>query len=176
MSDYYKILGIPVNATEEQIKSAYRKKAKQFHPDVSQSRGSNIRFQLLSEAYRTLIHRDKRRKYDVKLKYGIETRSRHREREHYKRYGTSTGQKPGTSYHYSFFRSKKKLKKDKKTIFFDNTLFGFMLMIGAYALLYSISELLSGNWDSVENGIQGLIFSVSYLILLVYGWILYKKG
>jgi len=174
MNDYYKILGVPVNATEEQIKMAYREKAKKFHPDVSQVRGSNIRFQLLGEAYQTLIHKDKRIRYDIKLKYGIETRIQ--DREHYKRYGTSGRQRPGTSYHYNFFKSKKKLKQDKRIIFFDNALFSIILMIGVFILLYSISELLSGNWDSVENGIHGLLFSVSYLILLVYGWMLYKKN
>lgn len=173
MNDYYKILGVPVNATEEQIKRAYREKAKQYHPDVSHARGSNIRFQLLGEAYQTLIHKDKRRRYDIKLKYGIETRIQ--DREHYKRYGTSGRQRPGTSYHYNFFRSKRKLKQHKKTIFLDNILFSIMLMIGAFAFLYSISEIISGSFSSVENGIHVLIFSVSYSILLVYGWVLYKK-
>lgn len=176
MNNYYKILGVPVNATEEHIKRAYREKAKQFHPDVSQARGSNIRFQLLGEAYQTLIHKEKRRRYNLKLKYGIETRIQHRDREHYKRYGTSDKQRPGTSYHYNFFKSKKKRKQDKKIIYLDNILFGIMLMIGAFALLYSISELLSDSWASVENGTHVLIFSLSYSILLVYGWVLYKKN
>lgn len=173
MNNYYKILGVPVNATEEQIKRAYRERAKLLHPDVSRARGSNIRFQLLGEAYQTLIHKDKRRRYDIKFKYGIDTRIR--DREHYKRYGTSGRQRPGTSYHYNFFRSKRKLKQDKKTIYFDNILFGIMIVIGVFAFLYSISELLVGNWNSVDNGIHGLIFSVSYLFILVYGWVLYKK-
>lgn len=175
MNNYYKILGVPVNATEEHIKRAYREKAKQFHPDVSHVRGSNIRFQLLGEAYQTLIHKDKRRRYDIKLKYGIETRIQDRDKEHYKRYGTSGRQRPGTSYHYNFFRSKRKLKKDKKTIILDNALFSIMVIIGAFAFLYSISEILSGGFASVENGIHVLIFSVSFLIILIYGWILYKK-
>ena len=173
MNNYYNILGVPVNATEEQIKRAYRDKAKRFHPDVSQVRGSNIRFQLLGEAYQTLIHKDKRKRYDIKLKYGIETRIQ--DREHYKRYGTSGRQRPGTSYHYNFFRSKRKLQQEKKTIVLDNILFSIMLIIGAYAFIYSISELIAGNWDSMDNGIHGLIFSVSYLFILVYGWVLYKK-
>ena len=113
MNNYYKILGVPVNATEEQIKKAYREKAKQFHPDVSQARDPNIRFQLLGEAYQTLIHKDKRRRYDIKLKYGIETRIRHRDREHYKRYGTSNRPRPGTSYHYNFFKSKRDRKSTR---------------------------------------------------------------
>jgi len=176
MSDYYKILGVPVNATEEQIKRAYRVKAKQYHPDVSQSSGSNIRFQLLSEAYQTLVHRDKRRRYDVKLKYGVDTRIRQRKREHYKRYGTSYTKRPGTSFHYSVFRSKKIQKKDKKTIFIENTLFSVMMVIGAFALFFSISDLLAGTWDSIKKGIQGLVFCLIYLVLLIYGWLLYKKG
>ena len=50
-----------------------------------------------------------------------------------------------------------------------------MLIIGAFALLFSISDMLSDSINKVENGIQGLAFSVIYLFLLVYGWILYKR-
>src|SRR3972149_6077767 len=108
MNNYYKILGVHINASEEQIKRAYREKAKLYHPDVSQSPDSNIRFQLLGEAYQTLIHPDRRRKYDLKLKYGNQTGNQLRDREFYKRYGTSNSVKFGTSYHYNFFRSKKR--------------------------------------------------------------------
>ena len=141
MNNYYKILGVPVSATKEQIKRAYREKAKQYHPDVSQVRGSNIRFQLLGEAYQTLIHKDKREKYDIKLKYGIETKIKDRDREHYKRYGTSS-KRPGTSFHYTFFKSKRKQKQDKKSIIFDNALFGIMMLVGGLSFFIQFQNFL----------------------------------
>lgn len=60
---YYDILSIPRNATTEEIKAAYYKKAKDCHPDIS--RGSAAEFQRLTEAYETLNDSVKRRAYDT---------------------------------------------------------------------------------------------------------------
>lgn len=62
MKDYYKILGIERTATEADIKKAYRKLAKQYHPDSST--GDEAKFKEISEAYETLNDKDKRQKYD----------------------------------------------------------------------------------------------------------------
>jgi hypothetical protein len=68
VTDYYKILGIRRNATSADIKSAYRKLARQHHPDVNQDSESAARdFALLSKAYRTLSDPDERSYYDNQL-------------------------------------------------------------------------------------------------------------
>jgi curved DNA-binding protein len=63
--DYYEILGIQKNATEEDIKKAYRKLARKLHPDLNPNeREANKKFQQLNEANEVLSDPEKRKKYD----------------------------------------------------------------------------------------------------------------
>jgi DnaJ-class molecular chaperone len=65
--DYYQILGVPKNAPEKDIKSAYRKLARKWHPDANPNnqKEAEEKFKELQEAYEVLGDSDKRRKYDV---------------------------------------------------------------------------------------------------------------
>jgi molecular chaperone DnaJ len=68
--DYYKILGISQNATEEEIKKSYRRVAMQYHPDRNPgNKESEEKFKAASEAYEVLRDPEKRQIYD---QYGIE--------------------------------------------------------------------------------------------------------
>ena len=62
--DYYKVLGVPRNASNEQIKEAFRKKAKLYHPDVNKDPTASEKFKELAKAYQTLSDTDERKKYD----------------------------------------------------------------------------------------------------------------
>jgi len=64
--DYYQILGVPKNATSEQIKKAYRKLAMQYHPDRNPGREkwANEKFKEINEAFSVLGDPEKRRQYD----------------------------------------------------------------------------------------------------------------
>lgn len=62
---YYRILGIAVNATEGEIKAAYRVRAKQAHPDKNPGRDTKLEFQLVAEAYGVLGDPVKRAQYDA---------------------------------------------------------------------------------------------------------------
>lgn len=62
--DYYEILGVPRTATAEDIKSAFRRLARQYHPDVNKADGAEEQFKELNEAYAILGDVEKRAAYD----------------------------------------------------------------------------------------------------------------
>lgn len=62
--DFYSILGLPKNASEADVKTAYKKLAKQWHPDVNKSPEATEKFKELSEAYSILSDPQKRQTYD----------------------------------------------------------------------------------------------------------------
>src|SRR5690348_3116651 len=63
-ADYYKVLGVDKKASQEDIKKAYRKLARKYHPDTNKDAGAEERFKQISEAYDVLGDEDKRKKYD----------------------------------------------------------------------------------------------------------------
>ena len=81
--DYYEILGVSRDATQADIKKAYKKLAKKHHPDVNKAEGSDETFKEISEAAAVLGNDDKR--------------------AHYDRYGTTEGQQFGQGFDFSNF-------------------------------------------------------------------------
>ncbi len=69
MSNYYEILGVSKDATQAEIKSAFRKKARELHPDVNKAPDAEEKFKELGKAYETLSNEEKRSLYD---RYGEE--------------------------------------------------------------------------------------------------------
>ncbi len=63
--DYYKTLGVKRNATDDEIKRAFRKKAREFHPDVNKSPEAETEFKRINEAYEVLKDKEKRQQYDL---------------------------------------------------------------------------------------------------------------
>jgi len=74
MKDYYQILGVSDNASQEEIKRAFRKLAFKYHPDTNPGNEKQVeeRFKEINEAYGVLGDKDKRQQYDFARKAGID--------------------------------------------------------------------------------------------------------
>jgi curved DNA-binding protein len=68
--DYYDILGVDATADDKTIKSAYRKMARKYHPDVSEESDAEDRFKDVAEAYEVLKNKEKRAEFDAIRQYG----------------------------------------------------------------------------------------------------------
>ena len=95
--DYYRLLGVRPDATVLLIKKAYRKLAKQYHPDVNHSPDAAERFREITEAYDTLTDPDRRRRYDRLHGFGHTTSGTDDGSSRYYRTRTSTGSANGNS-------------------------------------------------------------------------------
>jgi DnaJ-class molecular chaperone len=93
--DYYAILGVPKNAAEKDIKSAYRKLARKWHPDANPNnpKEAEEKFKDIQEAYEVLGDAEKRRKYDV---LGSDWQQAAREAEQQRSYRTAQSEDFGS--------------------------------------------------------------------------------
>ena len=73
--DYYEVLGVPRDASDEEIKRSYRRAAQRHHPDIDSSDGAEARFKELNEAYRILSDRQRRTAYDMFGHSGVDAAS-----------------------------------------------------------------------------------------------------
>lgn len=62
--DYYEVLGVQKGASKDEIKKAYRKLSKKYHPDINQEEGADAKFKEIAEAYEVLSDEDKKAQYD----------------------------------------------------------------------------------------------------------------
>lgn len=130
VSEYYNILDLPFNATLDEIKKAYRLKARQFHPDLNDSPDAKEKFILATEAYEFLVAnlgrlRTSEATYDQTM-------------EDWKRYRAETARRRARAYARSSYHKFRNTKFYKSTRILDATLIYFSLIISVLLIVYII--------------------------------------
>lgn len=164
LTNYYFILGIPYTATIDEIRKAYRLKAKLIHPDINSGANAKQKFQLLSEAYQILIDVEKRNAYDYKWKtrYGDSFHNRYNTTQH------TTGNnyyKAYTSQARYYNKSSQKIERSA----IDMYLFYFLVLVGILSVVMGTAQLFYREWKGIDS-LSGLVFGFWILYLLLTGW------
>jgi hypothetical protein len=167
--DFYKILDVPRDATQDEIKRAYRNKAKLVHPDVNSSPKANEVFAVVTEAYEVLTDEEKRYLHDLKLNYIDNLKNEAERKKQY--YGSSVKNDTYTNFHYdwnSFEKVAYKEKTDfdyyKKSPFFYNLFFASGMFIGFIIMIVSIVGTFKNYWP------------FPFILIAVPGFILIREG
>jgi curved DNA-binding protein CbpA len=168
--DYYKILEISRDASLDDIKRAYRSKAKIMHPDVNDSPKANEVFILINEAYEVLIDDRKRYLHDIKLNYSDAVKIDNQRKKHY--YGTSKGisrtdftTNRNKGYPNENYQVKKEEDYYNQSPFLYNSFFISGMFVGFLILIVTIMGTIEHYWPAPF----GLI-SLAGIALIRDGW------
>lgn len=168
MTTYYDILGIEENATERQIKSAYRTLVKMYHPDVNSDPGSHQRFIAVDKAYTILGDPEKRANYDRGLEYlrsrnkvkrGSDQKIKHesnREREayvHSERYKFNRAR---------VLRKRKREKEENQRFLRKFNKYGYIVSI--FSLVFALSFFF--DYYATHVGVREHVISKEFLYSL----------
>lgn len=173
--DYYKILEIPRTANLDEIKRAYRSKAKLVHPDVNNSAKANEVFAVVSEAYEVLTDGNKRYLHDIKLNHiDSEKINAERKRQYYgssvKNDSFTNKNNPDFHYDWNSFNSytyKEKTDADyyRRSPFLYNLFFTSGMLLGFMILTVTVVGTIYNYWP-----LPFALIGVSGVILIREGW------
>jgi len=173
--DYYKILEIPRDASIEEIKRAYRNKAKVVHPDINNSPKANEVFVVVKEAYETLIDKRKRNLHDVQLKMTDSVKADAERKKQY--YGSSKKNNSYTNFNYY----ETNLRYDHKNSFtksnFKSDEFYYRLSPVIYNMLFICGMFLG--FIIVIVTVVGTFndyWPKPFILISVLGFILIRQG
>jgi hypothetical protein len=130
LTDYYEILGLPANSTIEEIKKAYRRKARLYHPDINPSADAKDQFISITEAYEFLITNHEKIKSD--------DQAYHQAMEDWRKYRQDRSRKKATKYAHTSYEKFKNTKFYKTTRILDGTAIVFSLVISILVVIYTI--------------------------------------
>lgn len=130
LTDYYEILGLPVDSSLEEIKKAYRKKARLYHPDVNPSSSAKDLFISVTEAYEFLIVNHEKIKSD--------DQAYRKAMEDWRKYRQDRSRKRATAYARTSYATFKNTRFYKTTRIFDGTTIIFSFVISIMVLTYTV--------------------------------------
>ncbi len=180
--DYYKILEIPRNASLDDIKRAYRSKAKKIHPDINNSPKANEIFIVVNEAYEILTNDRKRYLHDLKLNYADTAKIDSGRKKQYYRTYSKTGTSANAS-HSNFNKNWNNSEKEgyklkttehyyiKSSIIY-NLFFISCMLSGFLILIVTVTGTIRNYWPA-----PFVLISIGGIVLIRDGWkgILGKK-
>lgn len=163
VKDYYDLLDLPFNSSSEDIKKAYRKKARIYHPDINPAPDAKDKFISVTEAYEFLIA------YHEKLRTDDQTFDQ--AMEDWRKYRQDRSRKRATVYAKTSYSTFKNTQFYKTTRIFDGTTIIFSFIISIMVLIYTIYGYLY----RLHNPIPGLekpsVFA--FVMLLILGMVFF---
>ncbi len=161
--EYYKVLGLPFNSTMDEIKRAYRNKARLYHPDVNPSPEAAELFIKSTEAYEFLINNHDRLKSDEE--------SFDEAMEEWRKYRQTRAQRRAAAYARTSYKKFRNTKLYKTTRIFDVTTIIFSLLISIFVLVYTVL----GYIYRLKHPIPGLENPsvATFILLLLLGMVLF---
>jgi hypothetical protein len=163
LTDYYEILGIPVNSSIDEIKKAYRLKARQYHPDINPDPDAKDRFICVTEAYEFLIVNHNKIKTDDK--------AYQQAMEDWRKYRQDRSRTKATVYARASYVTFKKTKFYKTTRIFDGTTIIFSFIISVLVLTYTIYGYIFRLRHPVAGLDKPSVFA--FIMLLALGMIFF---
>ena len=130
VTDYYEILGLPVNSSIEEIKKAYRKQARLYHPDVNPDSDAKDHFISATEAYEFLIANHEKIKSDDE--------AYNQAMEDWRKYRQDRSRKRASAYARTSYSNFKNTKFYKTTRIFDGTTIFFSFVVSIIVLVYTV--------------------------------------
>jgi hypothetical protein len=162
ISEYYNILGLPLNSSREEIKKAYRKQARLFHPDINHSPDAKDKFIMVTEAYDFLIANHEKGELDDQDYFRIV--------EEWRKYRQDRSRQRAQYYARSSFVSFKNSKYYRSTRILNASSVIYPFSIAVIVLIFTVSGyVLKLKYPEPGTEITSLI---TFILLLVLSLIL----
>jgi len=163
LSDYYEILGLKTDASIDEIKKAYRKKARLYHPDINPSADAKDMFICITEAYEFLITN-----YN---KIQSDDEAYRKAMEDWRKYRQDRSRKKATVYARASYGNFKNTRFYKTTRIFDGTAIIFSFIVSIMVLIYTVY----GYFFRLKHPIPGLekpsLFA--FIMMMILGMIFF---
>jgi len=161
--DYYDILGIPVNSSSEEIKKAYRKKARLYHPDINPAPDAKDMFISITEAYEFLIA------YNEKINSDEETYRQ--AMEDWRKYRQDRSRKRAKAYARTSYSNFKNTSFYRTTRILDKTTIVFSFVVSIMVLIYTIYGYIFRLHHPIPGLEKPSVFA--FIMLLILGMIFF---
>jgi hypothetical protein len=161
LADYYQVLGLPSDSSVEDIKRAYRQKARMYHPDLNHSPDAKDKFIIVTEAYEFLIaNLDSLTNNDESYREAM---------EYWRKYRQDKARRRANAYARASYINFKKTKFYRATRIFDGT----TIILGLSFSVIVIVFTLYGYVYRVHHPIHGFNPAFSMILLLLTGMVFF---